>query len=138
MSYHGMSSTRSQSQLCTATPISPFAQCLISFRLLPSSVAAFILISNFLEVIINGHKWSTTYRMLKSHRSRWAQYTFTFNHEKGLNSLKLGICLKWFFDLSFLLFFFFWTANILQIFEKPSLMNYSQLMKIIWIILSMK
>ena len=37
-----MSSTRTQSQLCTVTPVSLFAQCPISFRLLPSSVATFI------------------------------------------------------------------------------------------------
>ena len=35
------------SQLCTATPISPFVQSQISFRLLPSSVATFILIEIF-------------------------------------------------------------------------------------------
>ena len=42
LSDQAMSSTRTQSQLCTATPISLFAQCLISFRLLPASVATFI------------------------------------------------------------------------------------------------
>ena len=35
--------TRTQNQLYAATPISSFAQCLILFRLLPSSVATFIL-----------------------------------------------------------------------------------------------
>ena len=44
LSYQAMSSTRTQRQLCTATPISSFAQCQISFQLLPSSVATFILI----------------------------------------------------------------------------------------------
>ena len=39
------------SQLCTATPISSFVQCHVSFRLLPSSVATFILIEVFLKVI---------------------------------------------------------------------------------------
>ena len=39
MSYQAMSSTPNQSQLCTATPVSSFVQCLISFWLLPSSVA---------------------------------------------------------------------------------------------------
>ena len=34
-----MSSTRTQSQLCTATPISSFVQCHITSWLLPSSVA---------------------------------------------------------------------------------------------------
>ena len=46
-----MSSTRTQSQLCTATPISSFIQCQVSFRLLPSSVATFILTEIFLEAI---------------------------------------------------------------------------------------
>ena len=36
LSYQAMSSTRTQSQLCTATPISSFVQCPISFRLLAS------------------------------------------------------------------------------------------------------
>ena len=36
-------STRTQSQLCTATPISSFVQCHLSFRLLPSSIATFVL-----------------------------------------------------------------------------------------------
>ena len=35
-------------QLCTATPISSFVQCQISFRLLPSSVATFILDINII------------------------------------------------------------------------------------------
>ena len=39
LSYQVMSSTRSKSQLCIATPILSFIQCLISFRLLYSSVA---------------------------------------------------------------------------------------------------
>ena len=42
LSYQAMSSTRTQSQLCTATPILSFVQCQISFWLLPSSVAMFI------------------------------------------------------------------------------------------------
>ena len=37
------------SQLCTPTPISSFAQCHISFRLLPSSVATFVLIEILLR-----------------------------------------------------------------------------------------
>ena len=49
MSYQAMSSTRTQSQLCTATPISSFAQCPISFRPLPSSVTTFIWIEVFLK-----------------------------------------------------------------------------------------
>ena len=52
LSYHAMSSTRTQSQLCTATPISSFVQCQVSFRhffLLPSSVVTFILIKIFLR-----------------------------------------------------------------------------------------
>ena len=38
-----INSTRTQSQLCTATPISSFVQFHISFRLLPSSVATYIV-----------------------------------------------------------------------------------------------
>ena len=56
LSYQAMSSTCTQSLLCTATPISPFVQCLILFRLLPPTVATFILIWSFLEVIISGYK----------------------------------------------------------------------------------
>ena len=40
--HQAMSSTPTQSKLCTATPISSFSQCPISFRLLPSSVTTFI------------------------------------------------------------------------------------------------
>ena len=47
LSYQAMSST--QSQLCTATSISSFVQCYISFQLLSSSVATFILIESFLR-----------------------------------------------------------------------------------------
>ena len=38
-----MSSTRTQNQLCTATPMSSFVQCQVSFQLLPSSAATFVL-----------------------------------------------------------------------------------------------
>ena len=48
LSYQAMSSTRTQSQLYTATPISSFVQCLVLFRLLPSSAATVILIEIFL------------------------------------------------------------------------------------------
>ena len=41
LSYQVMSSTHTQSQLYTFTPISSFVQCHISFWLLPSSVATF-------------------------------------------------------------------------------------------------
>ena len=44
LSYQALSSTRTQSQLCTATSVSLFVQCPISFHLLPSSCATFILI----------------------------------------------------------------------------------------------
>ena len=44
MSFQVMSSSRTQSQLCKATPISLFVQCKILFRLLTSSVATLILI----------------------------------------------------------------------------------------------
>ena len=47
-----MNSTRSQSQLCAATPILSFVQCRISFRLLPSSVATFVLIEILLRNFI--------------------------------------------------------------------------------------
>ena len=49
LSYQAKSSTLIQSQLCTAAPISSFAQFPIPFRLLPSSVATFILIEIFLR-----------------------------------------------------------------------------------------
>ena len=49
LSYQAMSSTRTQSQLCIATPISSFVQCHISFRLLPSSVAKFLFIEFLLR-----------------------------------------------------------------------------------------
>ena len=39
-----MSSTRTEGQLCTASPISSFVQCKNSFWLLPSSVTTVILI----------------------------------------------------------------------------------------------
>ena len=48
-SYQAMSSTCTQSQLCTATPISSFVQCHISFWLLPSSVAMFVFIEFLLR-----------------------------------------------------------------------------------------
>ena len=41
---------RTQSQLCTATSISSFVQCPISFWLLPSSVVTFILIEIHIDV----------------------------------------------------------------------------------------
>ena len=44
LSYQAMSSSHTQSQLSTTTPSSLFAQCPISFRLLPSLVAMFVLI----------------------------------------------------------------------------------------------
>ena len=43
LSYNAISSTHTENQLCTAAPVSLFVQCQISFRLLPSSVATFIL-----------------------------------------------------------------------------------------------
>ena len=49
LSYQAMSSTRTQSQLCTATPVLSIVQCQISFLLLPSSVATFTLIEIFLR-----------------------------------------------------------------------------------------
>ena len=45
-----MSSTRTQSQHCTATTISSFVQCQVSFRSLPSSVTTFVLIK-FLKIV---------------------------------------------------------------------------------------
>ena len=50
--YQAVSSTRTQNQLCTFSPIELFVQCHISFRLFPSSVATFIYFNrSFLEVI---------------------------------------------------------------------------------------
>ena len=49
LSSQALSSTRTQSQFCTATPNSSFVQWPVSFRLLPSSVATFILIEIFLR-----------------------------------------------------------------------------------------
>ena len=49
LSYHAMSSTRTKSQLSTATPIPSLVQCRILFRLLSSSVATFILIKILLR-----------------------------------------------------------------------------------------
>ena len=49
LSYQTMSSTRTQSQLCTAAPISSFVQYHISFRLLLSSVDTFVLIEILLR-----------------------------------------------------------------------------------------
>ena len=49
LSYQAMSSTRIQSQPCTATPIASFVQCQVSVRPLPSSVATFVLIEFFLR-----------------------------------------------------------------------------------------
>ena len=49
LGYQAMSSTRIQIQLCTATPISSFVQCQVSFRPLPSSAAMFVLIEFFLR-----------------------------------------------------------------------------------------
>ena len=42
--YQAISSTHTQSQPCTATPISLFVQCQAPFRLLPSSVTTLVLI----------------------------------------------------------------------------------------------
>ena len=50
LSYEAMSSTRTQSQLCTAIPISSFVQCQVSHQLLSSSVATFILIEIFIYI----------------------------------------------------------------------------------------
>ena len=47
LSYQATSPTRTQSELCTAAPISSFVQCHIIFRLLPSSVTTFILTEIF-------------------------------------------------------------------------------------------
>ena len=44
-----MSSTRTHGQLYTATSISLFVQCQVSFRLLPASVDTFMLIEIFLR-----------------------------------------------------------------------------------------
>ena len=44
-----MSSTQTQTQLCTVTPMSSCVQCHISFRQFSSSVATFIFIKIFVE-----------------------------------------------------------------------------------------
>ena len=49
LSYQAMSSTRTQSQPCTAIPTSLFIQCHISFRLLSSSVATLVSIEILLR-----------------------------------------------------------------------------------------
>ena len=49
LSYLTMSSTHTQNQLCTATPILSLLQCQVSFRPLPSSFATFVLIEFFLR-----------------------------------------------------------------------------------------
>ena len=48
LSYQAMSSARTHSQFGTATPISPFVQYQISFRLMPSSAATSILMKVFM------------------------------------------------------------------------------------------
>ena len=76
MSYHTMSSTRTQNHLCTAgTPISSFAHCPISFRLLPSSVATFVLIEVFLRYSnhVSVAEWSDTYG-IHHWRIIWSSY----------------------------------------------------------------
>ena len=50
-----MNSSRTQSELCTPTPISSFVQCQVLFRLLPSSVATFVWIEIFLR---QSHEYS--------------------------------------------------------------------------------
>ena len=49
LNYQAISSTRTQSQLCTATTISSFLQCQVSVRSFSSSVATFVLIEIFLR-----------------------------------------------------------------------------------------
>ena len=46
---HWIPFRRSQSQLCTITPVSSFVRCLTSFQLLPQSVATFLLIKFLLR-----------------------------------------------------------------------------------------
>ena len=66
LSYEAKSPTCTQSQLCTPTPVSLLLQCQISFWLLPSSVAKFILIRFILkglsiinhELISWFHEWN--------------------------------------------------------------------------------
>ena len=67
LSYQATSSTRTQSQLCTATPISSFVKCHISFPLLPSSVATFVLIEVLLRKSheCSGMSWYIWHSSLK-------------------------------------------------------------------------
>ena len=112
--YQAMSSTRTQGQLCTATSISSFVQCQLSFRLLPSSVATFILIEIFLRyayIIHNTHNFSgakDSYNSLTSSEKiritfckgtcHWASLVFTTLTLKKTTAkvyfLQCDICIK--------------------------------------------
>ena len=73
LSYQTMSSTCTQSQLCAATPVSPFVQCPTSFRPLPSSVATFISIEIFWANHMSVAEWTDTYGI--HHRKIiWSRY----------------------------------------------------------------
>ena len=68
-----MSSTRTQSQLCTATPISSFVQCPISFQLLPSSVPTFNLIEISWSNQMSIAEWVYVYG-IHHRRVIWSSY----------------------------------------------------------------
>ena len=61
LSYQAMSSTCTQSHLCTATPISSFVLCHISFRLLPSSVATLFELKVSWGNHMSVAEWADTY-----------------------------------------------------------------------------
>ena len=73
LSYQAMSSTRTQSQLCTATPISSFVQFPISFQLLPSSVPAFNLVEISWSNQMSIAEWAYVYG-IHHRRVIWSSY----------------------------------------------------------------
>ena len=62
-----MSSTCTQSQLCTATPILSFGQCEVSFRLLPSLVAPHLFLFEICSYT-HTHTHTNTHTHTHTHR----------------------------------------------------------------------
>ena len=81
-----MCSTHTQSQLCTATTISSFIQCQVSFRLLPLSVVMFILIEFSWGNYIIVAKWTDIYVVFTTEGffevaiESWCEWNWTHNH----------------------------------------------------------
>ena len=73
LSCQAMSSTRTQTRLCTATPISSFVQCHIWFRLLPESVGTFVLIEIYWGSHMSVAEWVDTYG-IHHRRIFWSCY----------------------------------------------------------------